>query len=190
MEGNKIMNDHGKTTLGYLFAAVCLYIGCVFFGPCNAEASPTPDGALDAAIMHLTERAPAHPVRRNERKREALVNSIQESSKRYRLDPMLVTTIIYRESSFRTNRRGFSNNETGLMQVHGKARRGCELTTVSGQVNCGARWLRKCMDVCDGTAYQALTAYATGECKHNDAGVRSKVRSRIRLWEKLKRQFQ
>lgn len=117
------------------------------------------------------------------------------------IDPALFIAMAYRESSFETTARG-RMGELGLVQVHGKAARGCELTTAEGQARCGAAWLarvtRECggaivldLNRCRSTASRAacsggLAAYASGSCSARTVRTAAIIRTRLKLAEKIR----
>lgn len=116
------------------------------------------------------------------------------------LDPALFIAMAYKESSFEPEARG-KIGEIGLVQVHGKAARGCELETPEGQALCGARWLVRVTEDCGGRIVNdnarcfltgsvgacsgGLSAYASGSCRASET-VAKIVRNRLKLAEKLR----
>jgi membrane-bound lytic murein transglycosylase MltF len=129
------------------------------------------------------EHSPANPAY-GDAYRGRLTGAISAAAEKHNLPPLLIVAVVYRESSFKTEAKGFAKGEMGLMQVHGRAAAGCELETVEGQIDCGASWLNQCREKCT-TVSGALTAYATGRCKAKTKRVERLVKSRIRLWKKL-----
>lgn len=132
---------------------------------------------------------------------EDAARAITENSKRYDLDPALVAACIYAESSYDPKAIGFSDGETGVMQVHGKARYRCkraglDLTKMSDQIQCGAYWLSyleksvcgvvakdpdRCMNKKDKTSCSgAMSAYISGRCQATKS-LAKKVAYRFRL---------
>ena len=81
------------------------------------------------------------------------------------LDPYLIATVISYESSWNYKALG-KLEEFGLMQAHGRAARGFDLSTPEGQVGAGATWLAKGLKACKGSILGALSFYQTkGKCK-------------------------
>ena len=79
------------------------------------------------------------------------------------LDPLLVATIISRESSFKQNAIG-KMGEVGLMQVRShEPMKGHDMRTIDGQIGAGTTLLKFYMKKCD-TAQEALNAYLSGGC--------------------------
>lgn len=117
------------------------------------------------------------------------------------IDPALFIAMAYKESSFDTAARG-QLGELGLVQVHGKARRGCELETAEGQASCGAQWLARVIQECGGaialdpakcrdTGARAacsggLAGYASGSCTARTERTAQIVRGRLKLAEKIR----
>jgi hypothetical protein len=57
------------------------------------------------------------------------------------------------------------------------------MTTRAGQLLCGARWYRRCLDHC-GDERGALTAYATGACDARTEQIERKISARMRKIER------
>ena len=140
---------------------------------------------IERAIDHLMKDAPARTLAKNKEKRLELAKWIELASRAHDVPPLLLTAVAFRESSFRPNVTG-KIGEKGLVQVHGLAARGCDLGDEIGQLKCGARWLRVSYDLC-GSWDSALTAYATGGCVAYSTKVKKLVKSRIKLWENLRK---
>lgn len=109
------------------------------------------------------------------RKALSLIPYIVEYSEQYEIDPLLTSTIIALESSFRPYVTG-QIGERGLMQVHWRgAKKGFDMTNPGDQIHAGVKHLRYCFDKC-GTLERALTAYATGGCNKNFKMLRYRIR--------------
>lgn len=67
------------------------------------------------------------------------------------------------ESSFRPSVIG-GVGEVGLFQVHGRAAREHDLSTLEGQARAGAGWYARCLERCD-ERIEALGAYQSGRCR-------------------------
>ncbi len=116
------------------------------------------------------------------------------------IDPALFVAMAFLESSFDSEAVG-AIGEQGLVQVHGKAKRGCDLSTPRGQAECGARWLtvvsedcgkavvldkEKCLKTAsNGACSGGLAAYASGSCAASDIVVGLVLR-RLRLANKIR----
>lgn len=104
------------------------------------------------------------------------VYSVAHWSIYYDIDPLLVAVLISLESSWNTRARG-KLGEIGLMQVLARgARKGFNLSTGDGQIQAGVRWLRVCIDDCDGSIRRGVNNYATGSCTKNWRGLRYRMR--------------
>jgi len=112
------------------------------------------------------------------------VDDLTAAANEYDIDPYLLLTIAFYESSLQTTAIG-GRGEIGLMQILGDAAQDCDLLTQRGQLTCGSRWLAKAYEVC-GTWPRALTMYATGECKTKSDRVKRIIKFRISKWEELK----
>ena len=148
----------------------------------------TKTDAIQAAIHRLTKTNPQNPMQKNPKLLVRMSNAIATTADTYSIPPMILVTIIYKESSFRSDAKGKARSEIGLMQVHGRAAKGCDLSTVEGQIDCGAAWFRYCYDLC-GSYEGAFTAYAVGECTTENDRVKWKIGSRIRMWKTLESLF-
>jgi soluble lytic murein transglycosylase-like protein len=103
----------------------------------------------------------------------------------YYVDPLLVSIMISKESSWRPDVRGRSHGEYGLMQVHGrKSIRGFDMTTPAGQIQAGVKRLKFAIDKCS-TLIQAINHYGTGYCKP----VRKFAKRRMRIYKRAVKQF-
>lgn len=170
----------------YLILALILFLMAIYE---KAQGqSPPPETILivqvDQAIKELTKTAPNRRIHKDTNYRIKIAKMIVYASLVHRIPPLLMTVIIFRESSFNSQSVG-SIGERGMAQVHGVAARYCDLTTTQGQISCGARWLRTAKDKCC-TWKGALTAYASGKCKAPSKRIGFLVDSRITLWERLK----
>jgi len=150
---------------------------------------------VDQAIQHLMKSAPRREIMRNRIWRAELASLIVQTSKEYpQIDPFLLTMIIYCESSFFPGSVG-KLGEEGLGQVTKQNQRTlkCNMDTPAGQLDCMARQLIRCFEICP-TPYGALTRYGTknrakGEnpCKFpKGSSVDNKIKYRLRIYNKIK----
>jgi hypothetical protein len=117
--------------------------------------------ALSAAMLPLLALAPRHPLRDDARRLDLATVAVEVGQAR-RVPPSLLLAVAFRESSWRPDRIGPAG-EVGLMQVHPITVRHfrCRaLETARGQLDCGARVLRRAADRC-GSWRQALHVYAS-----------------------------
>jgi hypothetical protein len=139
---------------------------------------------VDKGIRFVLEASPCWGLAANDEARRAMAKMIADASRAHEVPPLLLTVMAKRESSFATDAIGQSRGEVGLLQVHGLAARGCDLSTAEGQLACGARWLRLAYDKC-GTWESAITAYAAGYCHaQKDTRLDKLVLSRYRQWQR------
>jgi hypothetical protein len=142
---------------------------------------------IDAAILHILTLEPAHHLRKDAVARTALSEKIVKVCESKGIPPLFALSIIFRESSFDEKAVGL-RGELGLMQVaKGNVKRlQCGMTTTEGQIECGTRMLREAHNVCH-TWGGALTRYATmsGSCTSDNPSTQSKVKLRLRDWQKL-----
>lgn len=116
-----------------------------------------------------------------------LSEAFRSTSSKYNIDVNLLISIGYRESVFRMGEIGDRGKSLGIMQVGKQGRRACacDMTTVYGQIECGACWLDKGREWC-GSIEGGLTAYACGKCEPVNGLTRRAVNIRFRLVEMLK----
>jgi hypothetical protein len=140
--------------------------------------------AVDYAIKHFMKACPGKPIMKNPEIREEMANAIVGASRAHGVPPLLLTTIVYNESTFEMSARG-KLGEIGLTQVHGEAAKNCVLDTISGQLDCGARWLAHYYPTC-GDWEKSLTAYATrGQCVSKSERTKDKIAYRMRQWARV-----
>jgi hypothetical protein len=141
---------------------------------------------IDRAIVRLMRRAPGRKIMRDAAHRREMAELIAQAADAANVPRGLLTVIAYRESSFNMEAIG-AIGEVGLVQVHGIAARGCDLSTAFGQLSCGSAWLRRGFELCGGESWdRALTAYATGKCKAPNDRTRWLVASRMRQWARIR----
>lgn len=156
--------------------------------PAEVDGDPGAAEALrvETAIEHLTRGNAAHPLTRLPKRRIEMARLIASAAEAHQIPALLLTAIAFRESSLRTRVTG-DLGERGLLQVHGIAAEGCDLETAEGQLDCGARWLRRCADRC-GSLDGGFALYASGRtCKPDTKHLRSVVADRWRLWANLEK---
>jgi soluble lytic murein transglycosylase-like protein len=73
-------------------------------------------------------------------KAKVLVPRVVVAAEKERLDPLLVAVMISYESSWAVNATG-AVGEVGLMQVHGLATEGYDVSTLDGNLAAGCAWL-------------------------------------------------
>jgi hypothetical protein len=138
---------------------------------------------VDKGIRFVLEASPCWGIAADDEARRGMAELIADAARAHDVPPLLLTVMAKRESSFATDAVG-SLGERGVLQVHGLAARGCDLSTASGQLACGARWLRLAYDKC-GTWESAITAYAAGYCHApKDSSLAKLVLSRYRQWQR------
>jgi hypothetical protein len=135
---------------------------------------------VEAFIALKLEHAPRHYLYDADA-RARFVAELRAAGAAHDIDPALLAVISYLESSWMPGAVG-GIGERGVMQVHGAAADGCDLSTRRGQLDCGAAWLRRSYDAC-GSWPGALTMYATGACKPRTDRVKRLVKYRLKMWE-------
>ena len=144
--------------------------------------------SVDFAIKHFMRVQPGKLLMRSADARQYMARAIVEAAQAHGVPPLLLTTIVYNESTFEMTALG-KLGEVGLTQVHGVAARECDLTTIPGQLNCGAKWLAHYYPKC-GTWEKSLTAYATrGLCVSESGRTKDKIAYRMRQWRKVQKEF-
>lgn len=157
--------------------------------PVLALDASVPDTATDidearaaAAIRSILE--PTNKLMGNDEEIDRIARALVAAGRAHSIPYMLLVAMAHHETRFRGHLIG-GLGEVGIIQVHGVARRGCDLSDVEGQAMCGATWLRRMADHCGGLE-AGLTAYACGSCV-TDHGSRAfyAVRRRLRLYSRL-----
>jgi len=193
------MNRHSVVGLWILFFA--LLVGLLVYGVTAAADEESKTVTFVRVFIYKDGQLPKRDPRHRLVHRAA--RAIEENSRRYALDPALLAAIIYAESSFDPRAVGFSDGETGVMQVHGRARRQCkmaglDLTKLEDQVQCGSRWLSLCEARCGSLVRDrvrclssrgkdtkscsgGMAQYITGRCDLTSKKLAWKVFYRFRL---------
>jgi hypothetical protein len=145
--------------------------------------------SVDLAIKYYMRSEPGKVMSKDPEVRIDMAKAIVEASQTHGIPPLLLTTIVYNESTFEMTALG-KLGEVGLTQVHGIAARNCDLTTVPGQLECGAKWLAHYYPICKSWE-KSLTAYATrGFCVSTSEITRSKIAYRMRQWKKIEKEVE
>lgn len=157
----------------------------------GAWMTATPE-EVSVAIAEILKAEPRHHLIKDAMARMVLADQVVGVARYYDVPPLLVTTIMFRESTFDEKAVG-KRGELGLMQVAkgNVARFACDMDTATGQIECGAHLLRMQFDKC-GSWRGALTSYATtkGACTSDNEQVQNKVKLRLRDWQRLSRAVQ
>jgi hypothetical protein len=138
---------------------------------------------IDRFIVDKVSLTPRHHLNDAEA-RTAFVDELRATGAAHDVDPALLAVVSFLESSWMTTAKG-GIGEIGIMQIHGVAAEGCELVTRRGQLDCGARALRRSFEAC-GSWSGALTMYATGQCKPRTDRVKRLIEYRMKMWEGVK----
>jgi soluble lytic murein transglycosylase-like protein len=116
----------------------------------------------------------------------AMIPMIVEESNKSGIDPTLTIVVMKYESSFRPGIIAILPNKgEGLMQAHGVAAKGFDMSTVRGQVQAGVRCLAYFRDTCKGHLLNTLTAYQTGKCRPIIKSARWRYRAYLRAIERF-----
>lgn len=193
MRKNELLTQGFLAALFFLLLLFLATLGIMIFESTAGanEIAPyneKPYIEVNKAIKWLTRLVPKHPVQKNKKWRSELSAYIVEASYEYDLEPLLVTAVVFLESSFRKKAIGSDRPSIGLMQVHGVALNGCkDLDTAEGQLLCGSKWLRFCIDECEGSIAGGLALYGNGNTCWPPYKSLSAWQSwqRLRLWGRL-----
>lgn len=151
-------------------------------GPANDVPKAVLD--VDRGIRFVLRDTPCWGLAADSVARREMAEKIVKAAEAYEVPALLLTVMAERESSFQVEAIGAARGEVGILQVHGLAARGCDLSTAEGQLACGASWLRKAFETC-GTWERAITAYAAGYCSApKDSKLLTVVLSRLRQWQR------
>ena len=133
---------------------------------------------IELAIQSLLREAPKHLLNRKPGERRFFAESVLIASSLHSNVPWgVVLGVAFAESSLRSKARG-NIGERGVMQVHGVAWKYCrkmltflDKSNVEHQLICGSIWLEHSMNQCDGSVYQGMARYMTGNvCKPKKGG--------------------
>lgn len=145
---------------------------------------------LDSAIRWLTRSAPgSNPMQTDPVGRREMAEAAHAAALDTDIDPYLLVVMAARESSFKAGASG-TLGELGVVQIHGAPLRQCktdglDMTRPSGQLMCGARYLRQLYDHC-GSLIGGLSAYASGSCTPRTDKTAWIVTSRLRAARRLR----
>ena len=143
-------------TIKEVFAAMVLI--AMLIAPVAALPEEKPAAVVELEAFIADWFGDVAPWRRD--RAVKLVPTVVKVADRYNVDPLLVAVVIARESSWSINVIG-KRGEVGLMQVHGVAAKGHNLSIADGQLEAGVSWLARCIDVC-GSVEGGLARYQTG----------------------------
>ena len=144
----------------------------------------TPDQII-VALLWLTMLTPHNRVRTDPEYATEITNAVVAAQNDKGIPAQLLISVMYHESSFNSKAIG-KLGEIGLGQVHGLAKRGCDLSTARGQVECSASWLARWKHECPGSDWHnPLVGYASGSC-HSDS---ERLHRKIRMRESLARRI-
>jgi hypothetical protein len=122
--------------------------------------------SVSAIIFILLSTTPNRLLYRDANARDTMSRHFVDAGERYNIEPSLLVTWSFYESSFRVDAEG-ALGEVGLFQVHGKHLKACEgehdLSTARGQVMCGAMLIDMDRRFC-GSLERGLWRYASGRC--------------------------
>ncbi len=122
-----------------------------------------------------------------------LVPFIVKTAIENNVDPLLVSIIIYHESSWRVNTPNGKIGERGLMQVHGVAAKGHNTSTPKGQLEAGITHLARCKKVCcengcEDETKMMLGCYQTGRCIESGSFIRRRHKKYMSVVKKYRRE--
>jgi len=118
--------------------------------------------------------------------RSKLVVAFENAAEKFEVPTNLLIAMTYRETVFRTGLLGPAG-EQGILQVGKDARRGCrryckDLDTVEGGVFCGACWLARGRDWCQGDIIKGINAYVSGRCNPRTISAQRATQNRVWIW--------
>ena len=185
----------GKAMVAIIFLLVIIIALLVLPGPSFSEELATPDGTMGGGVMAPADNTQAleRHIRwfhRGVRAKKRMNNAIKLipviiKSAGDTIDPLFIAVTIGCESSWETGAVG-AIGEQGLMQVHGQAATGYDLTRSDEQIRAGTNHLKAHWKRC-GTAKGAVTGYLTGQCERKLRIVMRQGEDtadyRLRLWK-------
>jgi len=175
-----------RILLGAWIAIAIFALVSLFLLPAEATEAGQETARVDCGIRWLLRDAPHWGLAANDLARDEMAGQIAQAARAHGVPPLLLAVVVYRESSFDVSAEGHAG-ERGLLQVHGLAARGCDLSTAAGQLDCGARWLATCRETC-GDWRGAMSAYVSGRCEPQTKRTQWVATSRLRQWGKAERE--
>jgi len=153
-------------------------------------------GEVSDAMADLLSAAPRRQLYRDHVLRRQYAEAIVAAAEKHGVPELLQVSQYFNESSFRIGALACDRPTIGMGQIHteGVAAKDCDLSTMQGQVNCSAKFLRTCFDLCvsrnpTATWRNALIAYATeGHCESKTEKTNWSANRRMRLWQALEQQ--
>ncbi len=134
-------------------------------------------------MYHYLKKAPRRELAQDEQMRWEFAQDIYTTAVEARVPHIFWTYQVYKESSYRLDASGDAG-EIGLGQAHGRALKGCDMSTRLGQLSCCANWMALCFEKC-GTWEGALTMYKSGHCSTSSQETRDIVTKRLDKWMEL-----
>jgi len=172
------MNELGQRVVG--IAGLCLVL-LIAWLPLPLRATPAPEEMVSLVEQHIEwffAKAPAGKSAALE-----LAPMVTEIALEHSVDPLLVAVLVGCESSWRTKVAG-SVGERGLLQVHGDAAIGYDLTKPREQLNAGVTRLLAARAACGEELVNVLAHYQAGSCKPI-AAARYRANLYAEAWERL-----
>ena len=174
---------------------IAIVLSVLVFVDTDAYTDADTDVNISAAIKWLLRSNPRHPLMRDSTARDVMARDIGRAARAEGLEPDLLTTVAFYESTFRSWVKG-ARGEVGLVQVAKHVRIECvrdgyDMAVQIDQLRCGARHLRQMIDDC-GTVRGGLTAYGTAPPRCSvplGTKVRKKINLRIWMAGRLTKKF-
>lgn len=143
---------------------------------------------IASIILYLVSSAPNRELYKNENKRMEMAADFVDAGKKYDVDPVLLLTWGFKESSLRTNVIG-KLGETGIGQSHGTAKRLCrkkglDLHSQRSQIFCIGLLIDAGRKECK-TLHKSLLWYASGKCEGTPKAKRI-LKRRLRIAGRLR----
>jgi len=168
-----------------------ILITILIFSIFNSCESIAQEKTTKELIMSLATNAPNNPVNKDGEFLNNLIATIEDCSIKYDIPIPWIVVIIFKESSFKMKSIGYKGKEIGLMQVYpstAKAFKCSDMESIEGQINCGCKVLRFCIDRCNGDFISGLTAYASKHrrCKAKKGSrLERAIKNRIRIHARI-----
>lgn len=122
---------------------------------------------------------------------EDLAPMVDAAARRYMQHPVLLVSIMARESGCRMDVVG-AHGEVCAMQLRGAARNGHSRRALQRDpalcIDTGARWLALRMVDCAGLGVLSIGGYNARECRHGKRYARKVLATVARVWREMRRQ--
>jgi len=176
---SRYLTSLGEATITSLLLLAIILVVYIIPWPVasSTETELTDLGAVESHIKWFHQNVSEKKL--NKALKHAPV--VVEVAHKYDVDPILIAVQIDVESSWNSKANG-AIGEEGLMQVHGIARMGFDMSTPKGQIEAGVNHLVMWNEKCRGVLEWTLCGYHSGHCRSS----KCRGKKRAKLWRKAR----